>query len=195
MFTQVGKNSDRSQGGLGIGLALVRALVELHGGSVTVASAGPGQGSTFTVRLPLAANATGADELENPGDTGAGSSLKVLVVDDNQDAAESLAMILQIGGHVARVAHEGDQALVLVREFQPQVVFLDIGMPGKNGYEVARELRALPGVRQPVLVALTGWGAQDDLARSRAAGFDHHLTKPADIAAVENLLAGLHPGG
>ncbi|AEG93179.1 hybrid sensor histidine kinase/response regulator [Ramlibacter tataouinensis] len=197
MFTQVGRNGDRSQGGLGIGLALVRALVELHGGTVTASSAGPGRGSTFTVQLPLAADLPAAEAAPAPGADGAaaGESLQVLVVDDNQDAAESLAMILEMSGHRARVAHDGDQALALAREFRPQVVFLDIGMPGKNGYEVAREMRqqARKLGRQPVLVALTGWGGQDDLARSRAAGFDHHLTKPADIAAVENLLAGLEP--
>ena len=115
----------------------------------------------------------------------------MLVVDDNVDAAESLAMIIEMGGHTTRVANDGQQALQVAGEFSPEVVFLDIGMPGKNGYEVARELRKTANGRQPVLVALTGWGADSDRLRSREAGFDHHLTKPAEIAAVEQLLAGV----
>jgi PAS domain S-box-containing protein len=191
MFTQVGRDRDRSQGGLGIGLALVRTLVELHGGSVTAVSPGAGEGSTFTVRLPLvqaplpvqapAGPATGADA--------SGRGLRVLVVDDNADAAESLAALLELGGHDTRVANGGDEAVRTAREFHPEIVFLDIGMPGKDGYEVARELRDSPETREAVLVALTGWGAQDDRARSRKAGFDHHLTKPAGLAAVDGLLA------
>lgn len=194
MFTQVGRNMDRSQGGLGIGLSLVRGLVELHGGAVTAASEGTGKGSTFCVRLPLLdddaspqAGADVPDEAQEP------RGFRVLVVDDNTDAAESLAMILQMSGHLARVAHDGEQAVKVARAFKPQVVFLDIGMPGKNGYEVAREMRQLPAVRDAVLVALTGWGAEDDRTRSREAGFDHHLTKPADFTAVEELLAGVKP--
>lgn len=193
MFTQVGRNMDRSQGGLGIGLSLVRGLVELHGGAVTATSAGPGRGSTFSVRLPLLSADTATTGLMpgSAGDAAMPQGFRVLVVDDNTDAAESLAMILQMSGHVARVAHDGDQAVKVAREFKPQIVFLDIGMPGKNGYEVARELRQTPAARDSVLVALTGWGAEDDRARSRAAGFDHHLTKPADFGAVEQLLAGV----
>ena len=190
MFTQVGRNRDRSQGGLGIGLALVRRLVELHGGSVTAESAGIGLGSTFTVRLPLAQGLTAAaPEPQAPGSAAAAHMFRVLVVDDNVDAAESLAALLEIEGHVTRVAHEGDQAVALAREFRPEIVFLDIGMPGKDGYEVARELRRDPQTRDTLLVALTGWGAQDDRARSRSAGFDHHLTKPASLNAVVDLLA------
>jgi DNA-binding response OmpR family regulator len=117
----------------------------------------------------------------------------VLVVDDNRDAADSLAMILEMNGHKIQVANDGEQALNAADEFCPQVVFLDIGMPGKNGYEVARELRQSAAASQAVLVALTGWGAESDLARSREAGFDHHLTKPAEMSAVEQLLARLAP--
>ena len=191
MFTQVGRNRDRSQGGLGIGLALVRRLVELHGGSVTAESPGVGLGSTFTVRLPAAQGLGGpAPEPAAPGSAAAAAHVfRVLVVDDNVDAAESLAALLEIEGHATRVAHGGDEALAVAREFRPEVVFLDIGMPGKDGYEVARELRRDPQTRDTVLVALTGWGAQDDRARSRSAGFDHHLTKPASLGAVVDLLA------
>ena len=190
MFTQVGRNRDRSQGGLGIGLALVRSLVELHGGTVTVESPGIGGGSTFTVRLPLAEDPR---EHERPalsaGMAAPAPYRRVLVVDDNADAAESLAALLELSGHATRVANDGDEAVRIAHEFQPDIVFLDIGMPGKDGYEVARELRASQQTRQAVLVALTGWGAKDDRARSRKAGFDHHLTKPAALEAVDELLA------
>lgn len=191
MFTQVGRKLDRAQGGLGIGLALVRRLVELHGGSVTAESPGVGRGSTFTVRLPLADAATAPMPVHLPAaPTASGApAFRVLVVDDNVDAAESLAALLELQGHETRVAHDGNQALSDAHDFRPEIVFLDIGMPGKDGYEVARELRAKPETQQAVLVALTGWGAQDDRARSRNAGFDHHLTKPAGLAEVEGLMS------
>ena len=193
MFTQVGRNRDRSQGGLGIGLALVRRLVELHGGSVTAESPGVGQGSTFIVRLPLAHTDTSqvAAARPNSGEAAA-RSLRVLVVDDNADAAESLAALLELSGHATRIANNGTEAVRAAHEFRPEIVFLDIGMPGKDGYQVARELRESPQTRQAVLVALTGWGAKDDRARSRQAGFDHHLTKPAGLAAVDGLLAQMN---
>ena len=196
MFTQVGRNRERSQGGLGIGLALVRRLVELHGGSVTAESPGPGQGSTFVVRLPLA---PAADNRNTAAGTGAGApavrALRVLVVDDNTDAAESLAALLEMSGHATRIANDGTEAVRAAHEFHPEIVFLDIGMPGKDGYEVARELRDSPQTRQAVLVALTGWGAKDDRARTRQAGFDHHLTKPAGLAAVDGLIAQMNAAG
>jgi PAS domain S-box-containing protein len=190
MFTQVGRGRDRSQGGLGIGLALVRRLVELHEGSVVAESAGVGQGSRFTVRLPLASRLAADQPSGAPaGQAETATHLRVLVVDDNVDAAESLAALLDLAGHATRVAHDGDQALRTAHEFRPEVVFLDIGMPGKDGYEVAKALRGEPETRQAVLVALTGWGAKEDRARSRNAGFDYHLTKPAGLAAVEGLLS------
>jgi PAS domain S-box-containing protein len=190
MFTQVGRDRDRSQGGLGIGLALVRRLVELHGGSVAAESGGAGQGSVFTVRLPLATRqAADVPAILAAPEAQPAMQLRVLVVDDNVDAAESLAALLDLAGHATRVAHDGDQALLAAHEFRPEVVFLDIGMPGKDGYEVAKALRGRPETQQAVLVALTGWGGKDDRARSRSAGFDHHLTKPAGMAAVEGLLS------
>ena len=195
MFTQVGRNMERAQGGLGIGLSLVRRLIELHGGTVCAASEGVGRGSTFTVRLPLVVPLEASPAaLVAPvpvADDGADASLRVLVVDDNIDAADTLAALLEMSGHAIRVANDGYQAIEVAQAFRPQVVFLDIGLPGMNGYEVARRLRETPGMERGILVALTGWGTREDRDRSSEAGFDHHLTKPADMAAVETLLASL----
>jgi CheY-like chemotaxis protein len=188
MFAQVSSGEDRPQGGLGIGLSLVQSLVALHGGSVTAASPGRGQGSTFTVRLPLAvATQSGAISApaaapQQPG------QLRVLVVDDNADAAESLGVLLEMEGHAARIAHTGRDALAAAPGFAPDVVFLDIGLPDLSGYDVARQLRNMPAGEKALLVALTGWGTQEDRKRTRDAGFDRHLTKPAELTAVEELL-------
>jgi PAS domain S-box-containing protein len=188
MFAQVSSGEGRPQGGLGIGLSLVQSLVALHGGSVTAASAGRGQGSTFTVRLPLAAAAQAgsasrpAPALHLPG------QLRVLVVDDNTDAAESLGVLLEMEGHAAHIAHTGRDALAAAPGFAPDVVFLDIGLPDLSGYDVARQLRNMPAGEKALLVALTGWGTQEDRKRTRDAGFDRHLTKPAELTAVEELL-------
>ena len=200
MFNQIGRTVDRSQGGLGIGLSLVRRLVEMHGGSVVAESGGPNAGSVFTVRLPLAE--VSDDQAARPlgwdapagdgGPAGDGEAgLKVLVVDDNVDAALTLSMILEASGHVTRVAHDGYGALEAAREFRPRVAFLDIGMPGMSGYDTARAIRAMEELDGVVLVALTGWGAESDRQRSSEAGFDHHLTKPVQLAVVEELLARL----
>jgi len=194
MFNQVGRTVDRSQGGLGIGLSLVRRLVEMHGGSVTAASAGAQAGSVFTVRLPLAPEVLAPDAapaLPASAPAAQAGALKVLVVDDNVDAAVTLSMILDVSGHATRVAHDGHAALAAAQEFRPQVVFLDIGMPGMNGYDTARALRATPGLEHMTLVALTGWGAESDRQLSKEAGFDHHLTKPVQLTVVEELLANL----
>lgn len=186
MFNQVGRDRHRARGGLGIGLSLVRSLAELHGGKVSAASPGAGQGSVFTVHLPLA-NAHPAPAPATPSTPPPASGLRVLVVDDNQDAAATLAELLGLVGHTVRVANSGSQALVQAADFGPQVIFLDIGMPGMNGYQTARALRAEPDDGM-LLVALTGWGGDDDRARTREAGFDHHLTKPVDLDAVMGLL-------
>lgn len=188
MFAQVPSTEGRPQGGLGIGLSLVQSLVQLHGGSVAAASPGPGQGSTFTVRLPLAGQAHPAQPARQAPAQAVPGRLNVLVVDDNTDAAESLGVLLEMEGHAARIAHDGAQALALARVQAPDVVFLDIGLPDVSGYDVARQLRAMPALRQTLLVALTGWGTQDDRQRTREAGFDRHLTKPAELPAVEELL-------
>jgi len=194
MFTQVGEHRQQAAGGLGIGLSLVRSLVELHGGSVTASSAGTNAGSVFTVRLPLALDATAPGPAPAPALPAASrSGLRILVVDDNRDAAETLAALLGHAGHSAPVANDGHQALRMMASFQPKVVFLDLGMPGMSGYEVASAIRQDPrnaGVR---LVALTGWGGDAERARTLDAGFDHHLTKPATLEAIEAVLAGLQP--
>jgi signal transduction histidine kinase/ActR/RegA family two-component response regulator len=192
MFAQAPQSIAISKGGLGIGLSLVRHLVSLHGGSVTAASPGPGQGSTFTIRLPLAAGvgiAVGAGGATDQAVARAPRApLRVLVADDNVDAADTLAHLLRMAGHEVRVAHDGEEAMRIAAEFRPALAFLDIGMPRMDGYQAARALRALPGMQEVRLVALTGWGAEDDRARSRAAGFDHHLLKPAFPEQIHAIL-------
>ena len=191
LFAQADRSLDRSQGGLGIGLTLVRTLVEMHGGRVEAASAGLGQGSELTVRLPalppdLAAEPqpSGAAVERAPGAAGR----RLLVVDDNVDAAESMALLLALDGHQVRVAHDGHQALALAGELAPQAVLLDIGLPGMDGYEVARRLRESAATRAALLVALTGYGQEEDRRRSLDAGFDHHLVKPVDLDTLRRLL-------
>jgi PAS domain S-box-containing protein len=190
MFAQVPSSVAKPQGGLGIGLSLVQSLVALHGGSVSAASPGVGRGSTFTVRLPLANGSdAGGGSSKPPADAAPAGQLQVLVVDDNKDAAESLGVLLEIEGHATHIAHTGAEALQLAQAQQPlDIVFLDIGLPDMSGYEVARRLRLLPGLDKTLLVALTGWGTEDDRQRTREAGFDRHLTKPAELPAVEELL-------
>jgi CheY-like chemotaxis protein/anti-sigma regulatory factor (Ser/Thr protein kinase) len=195
MFAQVGTSLERSQGGLGIGLTLVRRLVEMHGGTVGVESEGVNKGSTFTVRLPLAAG----DAAEGGGETARASEpasvpeapIKVLVVDDNKDGAASLALLLKLSGHVSRTAHTGPEGLTAAAEFRPDVIFLDIGMPGMSGFEVARTLREDAAFEDTTLVALTGWGSEEDRKRSKDAGFDEHVTKPIDADDVKRILARL----
>jgi PAS domain S-box-containing protein len=190
MFTQVSSVEQRKEGGLGIGLALVRGLVELHGGTVEARSAGLGQGSEFVVRLP--APAARGFPAGVPGQVAApsarGSRQRILVVDDNHDSADSLRMLLALHGHEIRTAYDGVHALAEVDEFRPGIVLLDIGLPRMDGYEVARAIRQRPWGERVVLVALTGWGLDDDRRRAREAGFDHHITKPAEVTDLENLL-------
>jgi signal transduction histidine kinase/CheY-like chemotaxis protein len=189
-FVQLERSQERSQGGLGIGLALVRSLVELHGGSIAAASAGPGQGSEFTLRLPALPEARPERAFVfEAGQPREGRALRVLVVDDNVDAAQSLAVLLNLWGHEVCTAHDGAAALEAAQAWQPEVVLLDIGLPGMDGYEVARRLRAAQGPARPLLVALTGYAQEEDRRRSREAGFDRHLVKPADPETLEVLLA------
>jgi PAS domain S-box-containing protein len=187
MFAQV-PGAGKPQGGLGIGLSLVKSLAALHGGSVSASSAGPGKGSTFTVRLPLSEGNEMSTESRSAPTTSRPGQLQVLVVDDNTDAAESLGVLLDIEGHAAHIAHTGAEALQVAQSQLLDVVFLDIGLPDMTGYDVAKRMRLLPGMQKTLLVALTGWGTQDDRQRTRDAGFDRHLTKPAELPAVEDLL-------
>jgi len=192
MFFQVGDHKGYAQGGLGIGLGLVRKLVQMHGGSITARSEGPGTGSEFVVRLPALPPTTEvggptAAPRREPG--GPPPRRRVLVVDDNVDAARSLARLLtKLHGQEVRVAHDGPEALGIAAEFRPEVVLLDIGLPGMDGYEVARTLRQRPESGGTLIVALTGWGQDEDVGRSRAAGIDHHLVKPADPEVIRGLL-------
>jgi CheY-like chemotaxis protein/two-component sensor histidine kinase len=193
MFTQVERKVDRAKGGLGLGLTLVKRLVEMHGGSVEACSEGPGRGSEFTVRLPLApAEPTATGEKTIGGaEARRRAPLRILVVDDNHDSAESLGMLLRLLGDDIRVVHNGKAALDTVREWRPEVMLLDIGMPGMSGYEVARQIRRMPELRGVMLVAQTGWGQEQDYRLSKEAGFDHHLVKPVDLEAIERLLANI----
>jgi len=220
MFSQVERGSERSEGGLGIGLALVHGIVELHSGRVAVASPGVGRGTEFTVLLPLldagstdaefARRAAAAPAAAIPGTRAAApatapatvsatkqTSRRVLVADDNQDAADTLAMILELAGHEVRVAHDGRAALALAAEFRPEVALLDLGMPELSGYELATALRREAWGRDMQLIALTGWGQDGDRQRAEGAGFDLHLTKPVDPGVIEGLLRRIwpHSGG
>jgi signal transduction histidine kinase len=192
MFTQFEPSREQSQGGLGIGLSLVKKLVEMHGGSVQAESEGVGMGSQFVVQLPVAAADNDAPAIVQPAvQPSASPRRRVLVVDDNRDAATSLAMMLQIMGHDAQTAFDGLQALEIAAEHQPELVLLDIGMPGLNGYETALRIRQQPWGREAVIAALTGWGQDTDRRKSQEAGFDHHMTKPLAPEALKQLLSGL----
>jgi PAS domain S-box-containing protein len=190
MFNQVDERSSGAKQGLGIGLSLVRRLVEMHDGSVSVASEGENMGSIFSVVLPCySGNISSSKSPSNLSiKSEASSVLNVLVVDDNTDAAETLSMILEMSGHDCHVASDGNQGIALAGKIYPDIAFLDIGMPGLNGYEVATAIRKIPGLLNICLVAVTGWGTADDRNRSSEAGFDYHLTKPADISEVERIV-------
>jgi PAS domain S-box-containing protein len=192
LFTQIDRHSGRAQGGLGIGLTLVKSLTEMHGGEVRAHSDGLGQGSEFVIRLPLAARQA-ADVSAPAADRPAAglSKRRILVVDDNRDAAMSMSMLLRVLGSDVRVAFNGADALTAMAEYKPAIVLLDIGMPGMDGYEVARRIREAPEFKEVTLIALTGWGQEEDRRRTQSAGFNHHLTKPADINVLETLLVSL----
>lgn len=191
MFNQVARTQRGAPSGLGIGLSLVRSLVELHGGTVDAASAGAGSGSVFTVRLPLASTGEAAPVRPQGPDARERRSLQLLVVDDNRDAAETLASLLNLLGHRTLVANDGVQALRILESEPLDAVLLDLGMPGMSGYEVAAAVRRHPRLSALPLIALTGWGGQADRARTAQAGFNRHLTKPASIEAIDAVLAGL----
>jgi CheY-like chemotaxis protein len=190
LFTQAERTPDRSQGGLGIGLALVKSLVALHGGTVHAHSEGLGQGSEFSISLPCVAHTeapdAGAGAADAVQDNG---NLRVLVVDDNADAAQMLAALLEVQGHAVSVEYDGRGALARARAEHPDVLLLDIGLPDMDGYELARRLRAQPENAAATLVALTGYGQNQDREEAQQAGFDHYLVKPADLNEVNEVLA------
>ena len=192
MFTQVNRSDRRTQGGLGIGLTLVRSLVAAHRGSVAASSEGVGHGTTFEVRLPLVLDQQPCDEKPMPLSTL--PDCRVLIVDDNEDAGDTLGMLLTSLHATVRAVHNGPEALASIDEFDPDVVLLDIGMPFMDGYEVARRIRARRG-KSVRLIALTGWGQEEDIRRAERAGFDHHLVKPPDIEKLGRLLTDMHTAG
>jgi len=191
LFTQAERSPDRSQGGLGLGLALVKSLLKLHDGTVSVHSEGPGQGSEFIVRLPYSIDPMKTSEYSTNGGAMqiSAEALRLMVVDDNADAANSVALLLESEGHIVSVEYNGKSALERARIETPKIFLLDIGLPDMDGYELARRLRSIPETSRAVLIALTGYGQAQDRVRSKAAGFDYHLVKPADIARLSALLA------
>jgi CheY-like chemotaxis protein len=193
MYSQVPSALERSQGGLGIGLTLVQRLVELHGGSIEARSEGPGMGSEFVVRLPVVLAAPGPQPEAGTAEPAAPKSslLRILVVDDNRDSAYSLAKLLRLMGNDTRMAYDGEESVAVAGEFQPDVMLLDIGLPKLNGYEACRRIRALPWGQHVFLVAVTGWGHDEDRRSAHEAGFDHHMVKPVDPEALMKLLGGL----
>jgi two-component system, sensor histidine kinase len=194
MFMQFDTSLERAYGGLGVGMALAKRLVEMHGGTIKATSAGPGRGSTFIVTLPARTSTTGSDA---PHMAAAAPTRKerrrVLVVDDNRDFATSLAAVLELDGHTVRLAFDGQSAMTLAHEFRPDLAFLDLGLPGLNGFDLARRLRAEPATRDTHLIALTGWGQDKDRAQTREAGFDLHFVKPVDPSAIAEVIERFAP--
>ncbi len=191
LFMQADRTLDRAPGGLGIGLTLVRSLVRMHGGAVEVYSAGIGQGSEFVVRLPVisvgarpATRKPPAEERPQPTP----HPRRVLVVDDNHDAAESLALLLRLGRHEVEIAYSGPEALELVQSFDPEIVLLDLGLPGMDGFEVARRIRNIPRLQNTFIVAVSGYGREEDRRRSQESGFDYHLIKPLESEILNKIL-------
>jgi CheY-like chemotaxis protein/anti-sigma regulatory factor (Ser/Thr protein kinase) len=200
LFTQAERTPDRTQGGLGLGLALARSLVELHGGSVEAHSDGTGAGSTFSVRLPRHAHDAGGVPLHRPEPSVRSAAqqatpMRILVVDDNVDAVHTLQLFLTAAGHEVEMAYNAGDALALAAVFKPDACLLDIGLPDFDGNELARRLRANPSVAEAMLVAMTGYGRQQDRDIARAAGFDHYLVKPVSTAQLAEVLAAPRAGG
>lgn len=183
-FVQIGQPHGRGPGGLGVGLSLARRLTEMHGGRIEVSSAGPGQGSEFVIRLPTLAGEPPATDSAGETETSRHVRRRILVVDDNADSRDSLALALTVAGHIVREAEDGPKALVEAAEFRPEVAVLDIGLPGMDGYELARRLRSQSAPRGIMLIALTGWGQEEDRQRGREAGFDTYMVKPASPDAI-----------
>jgi len=191
MFTQIDRSLEEGYTGLGIGLTLVKRLVELHGGSVEVSSEGAGKGSEFRVRIPVLVESSDTEEVEKQLEVG--KALRILIVDDNKDAAKMLSMVVKMLGNEVDTAHDGLEAIEVAARFRPDVVLMDLGMPKMNGYEAAAHIRKQPWGKDILLVALTGWGQDDDKRRTKEAGFDHHLVKPAEPAALQTLLGEYQP--
>ena len=187
---QVDQSLEKIQGGLGVGLTIVKRLVEMHEGTVDVHSEGQDQGSTFTVRMPIAGPQQGEHPLTTNEEksTAAENRQRVLVVDDNKDSAQTLALMLKIMGNEVRTAHDGLEAIEKAQEYLPNVILLDLGMPKLNGYDVCRRIREQPWGAKMDIIALTGWGQAEDRQRTKEAGFDHHLVKPVDVARLKELL-------
>ncbi|MDR3401293.1 MAG: ATP-binding protein [Chthoniobacter sp.] len=189
LFAQGERSAARSEGGLGIGLTVVRALCEMHGGSVDAFSAGPDTGTTFTVRLPAAPDALGPSATQPAAvEIGEGAGRRLLIVDDNRDTATGLGRLLSRRGYEVHLAHHGPAALEVAQRLAPAIILLDIGLPGMDGYEVARRLRSDPSGARTLIVAISGYGQEEDRARARAAGFDHHLVKPVDFQELRDIL-------
>src|SRR5262249_46201382 len=188
-FSQGDRSKDRNRGGLGLGLALVKGLVEVHGGAVAAASEGPGRGSEITIRLPREPAPAPPTVTLPTGDSG--QPFRILVSEDNLDAADSMRELLNVAGHQAEMAHTGPAGLEAAWRFRPQVVLCDIGLPGMDGLAVARALRQEPELEGIYLIALTGYGQQEDQHQTRQAGFDVHLTKPVKFANLQTVLQGL----
>jgi CheY-like chemotaxis protein len=202
LFAQADRSLERASGGLGIGLALVRRLVEMHGGSVSAHSGGVAQGTEMVIRLPIGVDdRMAAPPQENEKEKAPGSpttaeaaaapttsSHRILIVDDNKDAADSMALLVETAGHSARTAYDGHQALDLASAFAPDVLLLDLGVPGLNGFEIARRIRRQPWGRRVALIAVTGWGQEQDRRRTKEAGFDAHLIKPVGTADLLSAL-------
>jgi CheY-like chemotaxis protein len=192
MFAQVDHSLEKSQGGLGIGLSLVKRLVAMHGGSVMAKSEGAGMGSEFIVRLPVDKNSAveGVASASQP-EQDSNLPLRILIVDDNRDSADSLSMVLKIMGNDTRTAYDGEEAVAAAAEFRPRVILLDIGLPKLNGYETCRRIREQKDGMSMVIIAQTGWGQAEDRQRTRDAGFDYHMVKPVDLNELQKLLAEL----